>query len=127
MNQWLNNQRGSEKIYSIIGFAVIIIVVFLAFKLGVPYFKHMSLSQYAQELVNYDYQNERPNPSTVNSIQGKLVSRIKQKKLPIDSKAIKVDYDLEKYRVQITYTYPVNLLVTRFDWQFTIEKESERY
>lgn len=127
MNQRLLNQRGSEKTYTIIGFLIIFIVVFLVFKLGVPYMKYMSLSQYTQELVNYDYLNERPSPTGVNTIQGKLTNRIKQKRMPIDPKAVKVDYDLEKYTAQIDYVYPVNLVVTKFDWEFQILKESERH
>jgi len=127
LKRMVTNQRGSETTYSIIGLVILVIILFLAFKLAVPFFKNMSLSQYAQELVNYDYQNSRPNPNGVKSIQSKLVNRIKQKDMPIGPKQVKVDYDLEKYAVQIDYSYPVNLLVFEFDWDFKILRESEKH
>ncbi|MBN1297597.1 hypothetical protein JXA80_12510 [bacterium] len=126
MNSWLASARGSERAYALIGTSVIIILGFLLVVLGTPFLKNMSLSQYAQELVNYDYQNNKPNPSGVYSIQSKLVNRIKQKKMPITESQVIVDYDLYKYTVKIDYIVKVNLLFTTIDWNFSIRRATEK-
>lgn len=125
MKNILRDQKGSEKIYSIIGFVILILALFLIYSFGVPYFKNMSLNGYAQELVNYDYLNQRPSQTEAKSIYNKLIAFAKKKSLPIVDSHIKVDYDTQEYRVSIRYDYPVNLIVYKFDWHFEVNRKSE--
>ncbi|MBN1879910.1 hypothetical protein JW823_07340 [bacterium] len=116
------SQRGSEKMYSILGLVTILIVGYLIVVFSVPFFKNMSLETFTQKLVNYDYQNERPSPSGAKSIYNKTLNYIKRKNLPIPETQISVDYDAKKYSIKIDYYQRVNLLVTSFDWSFNIHK-----
>lgn len=124
MRRLISDQRGSEKIYSVMGVAAILIIGYLLIALSVPFFKNISLEGYAQKLVNYDYQNELPNPNGVKSIYNKLLSYTKQKNLPVPETQISVDYDAKKYYCKIEYQHRVNLIVYSFDWKFDVRKET---
>jgi len=126
MKAIFSSQHGTERVYSIVGFSILIIILILAWQFGTPYFKNMSLTQYAQELVNFDYHNKRPSPQGVKTIYKKLNSKIKAKKLPIEPIQVKVDYDLEKYSVNIEYEYIVNLFVMKTTLNYVIDKETQR-
>lgn len=125
MRKQFADQRGSEKVYTMIGFSIIFIIAFFACKFGLPFLKNMTLSNYTQELVNFDYWNTKPNPSQVRTIHNKLINRIKEKNMPIPKSAVKVDYDQTKYQVQINYTYVINLWITEVDWEFIIDKQTQ--
>lgn len=125
MIEILRNQRGSEKVYSIVGFVILLLCVFLLYSFGVPFFKNMSLEGYAQELVNYDYHKRKPSQTEAKSIYNKLISFAKKKNLPIEDSHIKVDYDSQEYKVAIRYDYPVNLFVARFNWHFEVNKKTQ--
>jgi amino acid transporter len=125
MIEILRNQRGSEKVHSIIGFTILLLCVFLIYSFAVPYFKNMSLEGYAQKLANYDYQKRKPSQTEAKSIYNKLISFARKKKLPIEDSHIKVDYNTQEYKVAIRYDYPVNLVVTKFDWHFEVNIKTE--
>lgn len=125
MRHVFHNQRGSERTYAIVGFTVIILLIFLGWKFAGPFFKNMDLNTYTQKLVNYDYLNERPTPNGVRSIHKKLAAHVLKKGMPIDKKQIKVEYDLAKYYVDIEYTQVINLYVAKIQWDCTIDKESD--
>ncbi|MGB3977174.1 MAG: hypothetical protein WBM02_08570 [bacterium] len=127
MKNILRNQQGNEKVYSIIGFVLLILAVFLIYSFGAPYFKNMSLNGYAQELVNYDKLNQRPTQNEAKSIYNKLIAFAKKKNLPIVDSHIKVDYNTQEYQVSIWYDYPVNLIVYKYIWHFEVNKKTEEY
>jgi len=122
----IGNERGSEKVYTAIGFSIIIVMIFLGIKVGLPFLKNMTLSNYAEELVNFDYMNSKPNPSGVRTIHSKLINRIKKKGMPIPEKTVKVDYDYTKYRIRIEYKYPVDFYIFKTDISFSIDKSSKK-
>ena len=126
LNRVLRNQNGGEQAYAMGGIVFIIVALFLIVSFATPYLKYSSISTYSQELVNYDYMNDRPNPNGVRTIQNKLMNKIKVKKIPIDTTTIKVDYDLEKYYVKFEYQHPVNLFVTKINLDFKVDKESNK-
>jgi hypothetical protein len=124
MTMIIHNQRGSEKLHSLIGFSILLIILFLGFSFGVPYFKNMSLETYAQKLVDYDYHNHKPSQEGAKSIYERVIREGKSRKLNIDPEKVSVDYDTHKYELKMQYEQHVNLLVTQYTWMFDMHKQS---
>ncbi len=126
MTNIICNQRGSEKLYSLVGFSILLIIVFLGFSFGLPHFRNMSLETYVQKLVDFDYHNHKPSQEGAKSIYDRIIRESRSRKLDIDPAKIAVDYDRDKYEVRIQYEQKVNLLFTTYTWKRDIHKQSER-
>ncbi len=119
------NQRGDSPAMTILIIVVLFSVAFFGWKLGVPYFKYAQLAHFIKIEVNYDRENFKANPTLVQSVWNKVLHRAQTLKIPINEKELKADYEEDRIWVIADYEYPVDLIITKFNWHFHIEKESE--
>jgi hypothetical protein len=64
-----------------------------------------------------EYSAEDP----VEKIRARVLGRIEELEIPLDKKAIHVERISGRIRITYSYTVPINLLVTTYDWPMTLE------
>lgn len=70
-------------------------------------------------------QAERSAEGSLEKMETRVLGRIKDLGLPVDKKALHVKRTGGRIRITYSYSIPINLVVTTYDWQFEVKVDRQ--
>ena len=108
----------------IVAVVFILVIVFLAYKLLIPYYQYSQFKIEVQKICNWDRENYiDPPPPDVISAQ--IMRAAVKRNIPVDKRRIRIRIQGKDIRVSFQYIQPVDLIVQSYDWKFEIEEQTE--
>ncbi|MBN1551303.1 hypothetical protein JW979_07535 [bacterium] len=120
-----HHQRGDSPVYSIIITLIVILIILIIWRVGIPWFKSLQLATYAEHQVNYDREFEKMNPTLLARIQNNVYAQAKSMKIPIKTGGVTVDSREDVAYIKVEYIQPIDVFIYKFNWKVVIEKKSD--
>ena len=118
------NESFSRQKQQALAILVIIVVIFLGYKLLFPYYTYSEFKVEIQKICNWDRENSMtPPPEDV--FMERVIKASHKHGLSISQKNIHVKIKGPMVTISVKYTIPVDLIIKTFDWQFAFEGQTE--
>jgi hypothetical protein len=121
MNRRRRSQRGEGKMKAAVFTAVIVLGIFLAFKLVPPYVSEYQLQDKMQEQARFGIVNRYSE----EQIRDNVFKVVQDLELPIKREDIKVSVSLATVKISLEYTVPVDLLFYSTELHFSPSSENK--
>jgi hypothetical protein len=121
MNHRRRSQRGEGKMKAVVFTAVIVLGIFLAFKLVPPYVSEYQLQDKMQEQARFGIVNRYSE----EQIRDNVFKVVQDLELPIKREDIKVSVSLATVKISLEYTVPVDLLFYSTELHFSPSSENK--
>lgn len=114
-------QRGEGRFKAIAYTAILVLVIYLAFKLLPIYIAEYELSDKMQEQARFAVVNR----SSEDQIRNIIFKEIEDLEIPAKKEEIKVTSTMQVVRITVDYMVPVDLLFYHLDLHFTPSSENK--
>ena len=104
--------RGDSKLGCIVWLLVLGLAAYIALQ-AIP--AQMKASE-LKTFMNSQAEHNAEDP--INKIRSNVLARIEQLGLPVDKKALRVKRSGGRISMSYSYSVPINLVVTTYDWAF---------
>jgi hypothetical protein len=121
INRRSRSQRGEGKMKAVVFTAVIVLGIFLAFKLVPPYVSEYQLQDKMQEQARFGIVNRYSE----EQIRDNVFKVVQDLELPIKREDIKVSVSLATVKISLEYTVPVDLLFYSTELHFSPSSENK--
>jgi hypothetical protein len=121
INRRGRSQRGEGKMKAVVFTAVIVLGIFLAFKLVPPYVSEYQLQDKMQEQARFGIVNRYSE----EQIRDNVFKVVQDLELPIKREDIKVSVSLATVKISLEYTVPVDLLFYSTELHFSPSSENK--
>ena len=113
--------RMKQQIFAIIS---IIIVLFLSYKLLIPYYTYSQFKVDVQQVCNWDRENylEAPPPDVLIY---KILKAARQRNLPVNKSGISIRVESPIVRITVRYKVPIDLFFKTFNWEFVAQAQTQ--
>jgi FlaG/FlaF family flagellin (archaellin) len=115
------SQRGEGRLKTILFVAVVVILVFLAFKLVPPYVSEYQLTDKMQEQARFGVVNRY----TDEQVRDAIFKVVQDLDIPAKREDIKVTATQSMVKVSLEYSVPVDLLVYSTELHFSPSSENK--
>ncbi|MBN2054318.1 hypothetical protein JW905_05315 [bacterium] len=116
-------EKGESMATNVVVYITVFLLVFSAWKFGLPVFKHMLFDQYVAKQANWDRENLIA-PPPIESIYEMVEVKARNLGIVIPDKTLDINFDGNKLTISADYYLPVNLYVHKFKWPFEVYKET---
>lgn len=106
-------ERGEGNLGCIIWVLILVIAVFLAWKLVPVKIKSAEFYDYMDEMAKFSAAN-----ATQEAIEKGLMEKARQLGIPLEKRNLKVTLRREQIRIEATYTIPVEFPGYTYNWTF---------
>ncbi len=107
--------RGDSKLGCLMWLAALGFAAYVAYQ-AIP--AQMKAAELKSFMTN---QAERSAEAPVEQIAANVLTQVKDLGLPVDKKAIHVKRVGGRIRISYSYSVPINLVVTTYDWSFEVK------
>jgi len=114
-------QRGAGKLKAVVFTAVILVAIYLAFKLVPPYVSEYQLQDKMQELARFGIVNRYSD----EQVRDNVFKVVQDLELPVKREDIKVSVTQATCRISVDYTVPVDLLFYSTELHFSPSSENK--
>lgn len=114
-NQSARRQKGEGRLKAIVFTVVVLFGVLAAVKMTPPYLAEYELADKMTEVARFAIVN-RYNEEQIRET---VYKEVKNLEIPVRREDIKVDVSVERVKISLDYTVPINLYVYSFDLHFT--------
>jgi hypothetical protein len=115
------SQRGEGKMRAIVFTVVLVLAIFLAFKLVPPYVSEYQLQDKMQEQARFGIVNRYSE----EQVRDNVFKVVQDLELPIKREDIKVSVTLATVKISLEYTVPVDLLFYSTELHFSPSSENK--
>jgi uncharacterized membrane protein len=115
------SQRGEGRLKAIVYTIILVLGIYVAFKLVPIYVAEYQLSDKMQEQARYAVVNR----STEEQIRGIIFKEIEDLDIPAKKEDIKITSNMQVVKIAVDYTVPVDLLFYHMDLHFTPSSENK--
>lgn len=120
-SQLWSAQRGAGGLKAIVYTAVLIIGVFVAFKMVPPYVAEYQLNSKMDEQARFAVVNRYPE----DKIRDIIFKQVQELDIPAKREDIKVTATQQVVRISVAYSVPINLLVYSTELHFSPSSENQ--
>jgi uncharacterized membrane protein len=120
-NANLRSQRGEGKLKSIVFTLIIILGIYVAYKLVPPYVNEYQLQDKMQEIARFGIVNRYSD----EQVRENVFKTVQDLNLPIKREDIKVTITQAICKISLDYTVPVDLLFYSTELHFTPSSENK--
>ena len=114
----------SRQKQQIIAVIFILVILFLGYKLLIPYYEYSQFRIDVQKVCNWDQENYMiPPPSDV--LSGQVLKAAHKRNLPVTREHIWIRVKDPEVKISVRYKIPVDLILKSFDWEFKFEVKTE--
>jgi hypothetical protein len=115
-----NPERGGSKLSALITFAIIGSLIFAAFKIAPPYMAKFQLQDAMTEEARFAIVNRKGE----DDIRTDIMKKIAELEIPATAKDVQITTSPNTIIIAVHYVVPVDLLVYKFDLDFTPTADS---
>lgn len=116
-----NSQRGEGKFKALVVTVILVLGIYVAFKLVPIYVAEYQLNDKMQEEARYAVVNRY----TEDRIKDEIMKEVMSLEIPVKREDIKVASSMQVVKIAIDYTVPVDLLFYHLDLHFTPSSENK--
>ncbi len=121
MKRGWRSQRGAGKLKAILFTVVLLLAIFLAFKLVPPYVSEYQLQDKMQELARFGIVNRYSD----EQVRENVYKVVQDLDLPVKREDIKVTVTQATVKISLDYTVPVDLLFYSTELHFSPSSENK--
>jgi len=110
-----------QQVFGIVG---IILILFLCYKLLLPYYAHSQFKIDVQQICNWDRENSIQPPAP-DVISARVVKAAHKRSIPLDKRRIKIETVGTAISITVKYSVPIDLIVKSFDWVFRFKVKTQ--
>ena len=121
ITQRRSSQRGEGKFKAIVFTVVLVVGIFLAFKLVPAYVAEYQLQDKMQEMARFGIANRYSE----EQVRDNVFKAVQDLELPVKREDIKVSVSQSVVKVSLEYTVPVDLLVYSTELHFSPSSENK--
>jgi hypothetical protein len=108
------SQRGAGKLKAIIYTVILVVGVFMAFKIVPPYVANYQLKDKMSEQARFAVVNRYSD----DQVRDVIYKTVQDLDIPAKREDIKVEHTSHGLRISLDYTAPVDFMVYQTDWNF---------
>jgi len=116
-----NSQRGEGRFKAISFTVVLVIAIYVAFKLVPIYVAEYQLNDKLQEIARFGVVNR----NTEEKIKDEVMKEVADLEVPVKREDVKVAVSIRAVTISVDYTVPVDLLFYHLDIHFTPSSENK--
>ena len=115
-----SGEEGKGALGCIFALFLMAVVLFLAFKLGPPYFNHYEYKGEMKQAISRFGARSIPD----ENIKRELVSTAAKNNIPLNNENIQIRRFAGRINIDVEYIIPVDLLIMKYNLRFKIEESS---